>query len=197
MRVKKIQDSVATAIRDNRGEADFLDEEEIFELMARHLRALGDEEDDIGKAKENLRYFGDGRRGRAISSEGKAPSESASCSGSAAESVASIATVPHRGFQEVERAAEVPVAIPTQGYFVSIRPGSGFRRLHLLGACGRRPGVDYLLYQFVGIKCPSTDEYHDWCRQCWRSGGPATDYGSDVASSSSSSSSEGGLSAGL
>ena len=56
-RVRKIQESVARALRECRGGTDFLDEEEIFEHMARFLRAGDLDEETIEKAKVRLRYF--------------------------------------------------------------------------------------------------------------------------------------------
>ena len=53
--------------------------------------------------------------------------------------------------------------------------GTRFRRLHLLGACPRVPGVDYLDYEEWGWTRPSTGQYHDYCHQCWGTGGTGPD----------------------
>ncbi len=79
--------------------------------------------------------------------------------------------------------ADVPAAVPPtasdastidihqdlpQGYIISISAKKGVRRLHLMGACHRLPGLDYVDYEVVGDKCPSSDKYDDYCRNCWR-----------------------------
>lgn len=206
-RAKKIQDTVALAIRRNRGETDFADEEEIFEQMARHLRAHQCAEQDILSAKERLRYFSGMSESNALTMGGRPlagsdaelyltgppgalqlePLGEVEDNGSVATSVASV---PYLGGTDSEADLSTPAVAPlAQGYYVSIRPRSGYRRLHLLGACGKRPGIDYALYEYLGERCPSSDEYHDWCKHCWRAGGPVTVYDSEEESSSSSSAS--------
>ena len=54
---------------------------------------------------------------------------------------------------------------------------SEWRRLHRLGGCSRHPGVHYLQFELLGDERPKPEEYDDFCRQCWRSGGP--DEGTD------------------
>ena len=217
-RVRKIQESVARALRESRSGPDFLDEEEILEHMARFLRAGDLDEETIEKAKVRLRYFentcvdrtadqiedqkndvqevearaleaGDGASvsaGPAGDAAAAAPSEVAT---SVDGSVVSVASVPYIGRAGPEENEGAVGPVPRQGYYVSIRPGSGFRRLHLLGACGRRPGVDYTRYMYMGARCPSSEEYHDWRKQCWRAGSPLTEYSGEEESWSSSSSS--------
>ena len=216
-RVRKIQESVARALRECRGGTDFLDEEEIFEHMARFLRAGDLDEETIEKAKVRLRYFEtisvnetadqiEDRKNEDISevlaleagdgeSAGSAGDAAAAASsgGSASTdgSVVSVASVPYVGRAVTEEKTDVVEPAPLQGYYVSIRPGSGFRRLHLLGACGRRPGTDYARFLYMGPRCPPSEDYHDWCKQCWKDGAPITEYdGEEESWSSSSSSSE-------
>ena len=52
-------------------------------------------------------------------------------------------------------------------YIISIRQGSKIRTLHLLGACHRKPGVDYREWQVVGEIRPHHRGYTQACRQCW------------------------------
>ena len=74
-------------------------------------------------------------------------------------------------------------------YVVSIQGKSGFRRLHLVGACFRVPGVDYLQYELLGPNLPSPSAYHASCRNCWPGGLPSGDgAGSEEATPSASSS---------
>ena len=71
-----------------------------------------------------------------------------------------------------------------RGYVVSISRRTAFRRLHLLGACRRVPGVDYALYELLGEELPAPEQYHDHCHACWARGrGPE---GSEDSSASSS-----------
>ena len=69
-----------------------------------------------------------------------------------------------------------PQVPPASGYVVSL-PRSDWRRLHRLGGCARHPGVHYLRYELLGDERPKPEEYDDFCRQCWKSGGP--DEGTD------------------
>ncbi len=87
---------------------------------------------------------------------------------------------------------------PPQGYIISISGKKGVRRLHLMGACHRLPGLDYVDYEVAGDQCPSSDRYDDYCRHCWRGGaqpsakadedeGSQESVGTDSESSSSGS----------
>ncbi len=55
-----------------------------------------------------------------------------------------------------------------EGYIISISSKKRIRRLHLMGACHMLPGIDYTNYVVIGDKCPSNDQYDDYCRHCWR-----------------------------
>jgi len=72
--------------------------------------------------------------------------------------------------------ADGPGVPPETGYVVSISK-SDWRRLHRLGGCSRHPGVHYLQFELLGDERPKPEEYDDFCRQCWRTGGP--DEGTD------------------
>ena len=60
------------------------------------------------------------------------------------------------------------------GYVVSLSR-SDWRRVHRIGGCTRRPGVHYLRFELVGDDKPKPEDYDDFCRQCWKSGGPDED----------------------
>ena len=51
-------------------------------------------------------------------------------------------------------------------HIISIRQGSEIRTLHLLGACHRRPGVDYREWLVAGEERPQQSEHMQVCRQC-------------------------------
>ena len=57
-------------------------------------------------------------------------------------------------------------------HVVSIGKKSGFRCLHLLGACHRVPGLHYADFQVFDTR-PGEHEYQDHCKQCWPGGSPA------------------------
>jgi len=67
--------------------------------------------------------------------------------------------------------SDVPQGLPDTGYVVSLSR-SDWRRLHRIGGCARHPGVHYLRYELLGDEKPKPEEYDDFCRQCWRTGGP-------------------------
>jgi len=64
--------------------------------------------------------------------------------------------------------------LPASGFVVSLSR-TGWRRLHRLGGCTRHPGVHYLRFELLGEERPRPEDYDDFCRQCWRSGGPEED----------------------
>ncbi len=57
---------------------------------------------------------------------------------------------------------------PSQGYTVSVSRKKGIRTLHLLGACYRKPGIDYAVFEYHGLRMPRPHEYNAYCRSCWR-----------------------------
>ena len=71
---------------------------------------------------------------------------------------------------------EDPSAPPVSGFVVSLSK-SDWRRLHRIGGCARHPGVHYLRFEWLGDERPKPEEYGDFCRQCWKTGGP--DEGTD------------------
>ena len=68
------------------------------------------------------------------------------------------------------------------GYVVAIT--RGFRRLHLLGACPRVPGIDYHDFEEYGMERPEVTEYDDYCKSCWGTLGAGPDEESDLESAS-------------
>eukprot|EP00971_Amphidinium_carterae_P236388 4691285-Amphidinium_carterae.1 len=72
-------------------------------------------------------------------------------------------------------------------YYVSIQPRTGFRRLHVVGGCHRKPGVHVMSFEAYGDELPDAAAYHDYCRNCWpgRSGPLAEEVSSNFSASSS------------
>jgi len=67
-----------------------------------------------------------------------------------------------------------PAGPPTSGFVISLSK-SDWRKLHRIGGCSRHPGVHYLRFEWLGDAKPAPEEYDDFCRQCWRVGGPEED----------------------
>ena len=53
-----------------------------------------------------------------------------------------------------------------EGFVVSVA-NSGHRKLHLLGACARVPGLHYHNFEYLGTELPPQDLYHSVCQHCW------------------------------
>ena len=68
--------------------------------------------------------------------------------------------------------------LPETGYVVSLSR-TDWRRLHRLGGCSRHPGVHYLRFELLGAGRPQPEDYDDYCRQCWKSGGPEDSSGGE------------------
>jgi len=74
--------------------------------------------------------------------------------------------------------ADAGAGPPESGYVVSISK-SDWRRLHRLGGCSRHPGIHYLQYELLGAGKPRPEDYDDYCRQCWKAGGPEESSGDE------------------
>ena len=82
-------------------------------------------------------------------------------------------------------------------YVVSLHSRSRFRRLHRVGDCWRRPGLDFLDYEVLGADLPDSASYDAACKDCFRTGtrGPSAASSAqtvDLDPSSGSSSDSGG-----
>ena len=103
--------------------------------------------------------------------------------------------------EELEEGAETPVPLPLASsrlvirdpeeqelelgsFLVSVQTKTRFRRLHKLGECWRKPGVDYLEYEVLGLELPPAASYNAVCHQCFKKG----EVNEAVTSSGSSSS---------
>ena len=87
---------------------------------------------------------------------------------------------------------------PSSGFIVSITDKGRMRRLHFLGACGRRPGEHYAKWKHYGELPPRADEIDARCSICFPQSAAAastaklpedinTEDESDTSTSSSSS----------
>ena len=57
-------------------------------------------------------------------------------------------------------------------FVVSISSKRRVRRLHQVGSCWMTPGVDYKDFQVLGQGAPSAEQFDQFCKLCWRDGGP-------------------------
>ena len=84
--------------------------------------------------------------------------------------------------------------LPKSGYVVTFMFERRLRRLHYVGRCYRKPGVDYFDYDSYGELLLAADQYDKTCVQCWppAGGGPerveSKDSSEEPSSSSTSSS---------
>ena len=79
------------------------------------------------------------------------------------------------GIEEVEGLPEgeeamVPVMPGLGSFVISITGSTKHKRLHLVGACYRIPGVHYLDFTVLGTEVPDASEYHVACKQCFKGG---------------------------
>ena len=72
-------------------------------------------------------------------------------------------------------------------YIVSIQSKSRFRRLHKMGECWMRPGIDYLEFEVLGLELPLASSYSAVCRRCFRNGEVIEDEATSGSSSSEGS----------
>ena len=190
-RVFLMQTAVAAEARRGENVGKTFDEEEILESLARHLRGKEVSEDDINSQLTKLRSSRSSQEEGARSPLPVAP-PSETCGegeleGRLEEEVPVLCAETSR-----LTAPQLPLVNAMGQYVVSIQGKSGFRRLHLVGACFRVPGVDYLQYELLGQNLPATSTYHASCRNCWPGGLPSEDreVSEETTSSASSSASE-------
>ena len=68
-----------------------------------------------------------------------------------------------------EAAVPVPPAPEPQGFVVPIPRRGRHRKLHHIGSCFRRPGVDYINFEVYGDKVPDEAEIDSQCKDCFGS----------------------------
>ena len=80
-------------------------------------------------------------------------------------------------------------------FVVSISAKQRVRRLHQVGSCWMTPGVDYKEYEVLGQSPPSAEQFDQFCKLCWRGGGPIGEKAAvEAAASSRGAGSEAGSS---
>ena len=92
------------------------------------------------------------------------------------------------------KVSEVP-SLPAGTYVVSIQRQSNFRRLHIVGSCPSRAGIDFAHFEAFGTTQPEDKHYTACCKHCLKTGMDAgavegsTDASTDTIGSSFDSSS--------
>ena len=79
-----------------------------------------------------------------------------------------------------------PPVIPLGMYLVSVQPRSRFRRLHRMGECAYRPGVDFKSFELLGESEPSPNQFTARCKHCFRTQLAPPSPGKDDSPSASS-----------
>ena len=89
----------------------------------------------------------------------------------------------------VSSSSEEFAHVPVGHYVLALRAQAGFKTLHRVGSCWRRPGVDYGRFQDLGVALPSPERYSSACKTCFgRAGILQTDEPVEESASSGDSS---------
>ncbi len=189
-RTRLAQITVARILRAHLGGEDPVGEHGILRGMLEHLASRGVTTDDIRLIELGLRQYPGGAVSEILWPRLREEADEAK----------DEPRPPEREERAVQGDSDEEAAEVTwpEGYVVSISRGRRLRRLHKLGLCYRRPGVHYRRFEELGAELPSSEQYDDFCRDCWRANGPSSSQGpaevahsggSDTDSSSSSTSS--------
>ncbi len=183
-RTVRLQTKLAAIARAHRGKKDPFGERENARRLTDHLRKRGMEPERICEITELIAAFPDGASAAAAwdenplridhderddDVEGRPHEARAGGAGSAA-------SPPQKRRREslAQPTTSMSTEITTGNYIITISAKHGLRRLHLVGACYRRPHIDYKHFQDLGPVCPSADCYDSYCKDCWRgSAGPS------------------------
>ena len=60
-----------------------------------------------------------------------------------------------------------PPAAQLHDYVIGMRLRSKVRTLHLIGACWRQPGKDFIVGDWCGAVAPEPSRYNSVCRNCF------------------------------
>ena len=202
--VEGAQEVIAASIRAGKGEADFLDEENLWDQISwKYGREIGEAflEDQISR----LRYFGPsaGRTNRGDETPRVVDSPIVEELGNAKEverpnqtfQLADTQLDPEPDLGEVLASSSEDESRPLpptilQRYFISVTGSAQKRRLHLGGACWRLPGKDYADFIECGEDLPESSAFHAVCKQCFPLGVQSDVLDEELSSSGSSKTSE-------
>ncbi len=194
----RYQEVIGESIRSSRGGADAIADHEALEELERGMTARGVEKEHRDRVIAGLIWSPLGAAPRTDLPLGRT-ARSTSAEQTLSRVVCDAAAGPSSAQEREGSSAAAQAAASTetpqiQGYVCSITGRRGVRRLHFVGRCHRKPGLDYAAFREHGDERPSAGEYDVICRQCWPDGVLVTDEGSkgesSVGTSDESSSSE-------
>ena len=187
--VERLQVGLAAKVRDGKGGTDWIDEEQILHGLSGYMTKHGFNKDVIESQINRLRYFNkDSEAQGAVVPGGALPGLTA---GELTQELRGLADEagPLPAIMDRQEPEEIS-ELPTSGYVITFTFKKRLRRLHYIGRCYRRPGVDYYDYEAHGETLPPPDRYDKTCLQCWPPvGGGPEQAGSDDSDEESSSSS--------
>ncbi len=194
----RYQEVIGESIRSSRGGADAVADHEALEELERGMTARGVEKGRRDRVIAGLIWSPSGAAPRTDPPLGRA-ARSTSAEQTLARAVCDVAAgsssaQEREGPSSAAQAAAKTETPQVQGYVCSVTGRRGVRRLHFVGRCHRKPGLDYAAFQEHGEERPSAGEYDVICRQCWPDGVLGADEKSkgesSVGTSDESSSSE-------
>ena len=178
LRIRKMQLAVADLYRTAEDPSTAFGEEELFEQLATFMRHLGTPEEDISEQVSRLRID-------PLEVRPPLPTEPAEESNENVDDAGSEDPLPITDTSSKLVVADANIAeIPLGTFVVSLQARTRFRRLHRVGDCWRKPGVDYLDFEILGMELPKAAMYNAACSHCFNKGEVLQE---EVSSGSSSS----------
>ncbi len=161
-----MQRAVANILKSHFGKTDPVGEVTLIEHLNGHLEKRGVNEEERARVTRALSAFTDQPEREVLwaAEAAKPPLPSTTTDTVTGPIMGGSSTDPP---PEVDWTATESHEVP-EGYIISVSSKKRIRRLHLMGACHRLPGIDYTNYIVAGDKCPGSDQYDDYCRHCWR-----------------------------
>lgn len=180
-RVEKMQQAAAQKFKTAHDPHEALGEKDLFDQVASFLHHKGYTEADIKDQVTRLTVS------PLCAMPVDVPEPSPVSSGISDDEMAPVPSASGL-IEQTELSSDIP-----EGTYVVSTAGSA-RRLHQVGRCWRKPGVDYLSFMVLGSSPPDPSLYKTFCKFCWPAGKvtpevPAPSAGISSSTSSASSSS--------
>ena len=188
LRMRKIQEAIAVLVRSAAADTtDVLDESDLLEELTVHLERSGLDATDIMLQGDRLLQFKE-----AAITPGEVPTDIATLSNSDSDESGSS---PASSSSSSASSSKL-TSLPALGIHV-VAIYRKVRRLHKIGACYRKPGLDFANYEVLSADIPDPPCYNRVCKDCFPRGlgyftfNPrVTDDGISTSTASSSESSE-------
>lgn len=184
LRVEAVQRRIAEATRS--AEADIFMEDDLLSSLASQARARGISEEEALAQVADLTAFNEDGFVCLPSREGEAGPEIPEPLTGGTMGPLAASPLEALSESEIEGGTFLTPSVPQGSLVVSTSRKAGRKRLHLVGACGRIPGVHYLTFEVVETAPREADVAR--CRQCWPTAGslPTVSHPSDSSGKSSS-----------